>query len=94
MLREYGIEPGDINEMVSILDHLAPGASSEFGDALSEKYPDLAARLGYFQVVATRAKILRRLGGLIFLAGLAFLFGALYHTYQAEKDIPPPHLPL
>lgn len=93
-VRAYGIKSGDVGEMVSVMDYLAPGSSSEFGIAMWKEYPDLAARLGYFRVVATRAKVLRRIGFLVFLAGLAYLFAALYHTYQAEKDIPPKHLPL
>jgi len=93
-VRAYGIPAGDVGEMVSVMDYLAPGSSSDFGTAMWKKYPNLAARLGYFKVVATRAKVIRYLGFLVFLGGLAFLFGALYHTYQAEKDIPPPHLNL
>ena len=92
-VRAYGIKAGDVGEMVSVMDYLAVGSSSDFGSAMWKKYPDLAARLGYFQVVATRAKVLRRIGFLVFLAGLAYLFGALYHTYQAEKDIPSLNLP-
>jgi hypothetical protein len=93
MTRQYRIPAGEVGEMVSIMQYLAPGSSSEYGHALWTKYPDLAARLGYFQVVATRAKVIRYIGLFVFLGGLAFLFGALYQTYQAEKDIPPPHLP-
>jgi hypothetical protein len=93
MARKYRILTGDVREMVSVRDLLAQGASSEYGQAVWKRWPNLAGRLGFFQIVDARAKTLRRIGGLIFLGGLAFLFGALYHTYQAEKDIPSLNLP-
>lgn len=87
MLPLYGVEQGDVGEFVSILGELDPGSSSAFGRMLRTQHPDLASRLGFFEGRAIRAKVVRWLGGLIFLGGLGFLFMALYHTYMAEKDI-------
>ncbi len=94
MARKYHVLTGDVREIVSVRDYLAPGSPGEYGEAIRKRWPNVAPRLGFFQIMDTRARILRGFGFLVFLGGLAFLFGSLYQTYQAEKDIPDPHLRL